>query len=315
MKKGLYDSAFEHDACGIGMLVNLGCDKTHSLVEDALTVLANMKHRGAEGADNKRGDGAGILVQIPHEFILLQGIPLPERGRYATGLVFLPKTAAGDECLGVIREETERSGFTLSHVREVPVNSSVLGERAAQTEPRIVQIFITGVHDTSRFEADLYLLRKHIENRISDKDFYVVSLSSKVMVYKGMLTSTQLRDYYPDLGSPFLTSCLAMVHSRFSTNTFPAWALAQPFRMVAHNGEINTIRGNRSWMTARESVLSSEALGDVRDISPILQPGMSDSASFDNALEFFVRSGMSLSHAMAMMIPESFNEKNPRNRL
>ncbi|MBQ7194881.1 MAG: glutamate synthase large subunit [Bacteroidales bacterium] len=311
MRKGLYDSKFEHDACGIGMLVNLNCDKTHNLVEEALTVLANMKHRGAEGADNKSGDGAGIMVQIPHEFILLQGIPLPERGRYGTGLVFLPKTEAAGEYLNIIGEETARSGFSLSHVREVPVDSSALGDTARETEPRIVQIFVTGVHDSARFETDLYLLRKHIEKRISDKDFYVVSLSSRMMVYKGMLTSTQLKSYYPDLSSPFFTSALAMVHSRFSTNTFPAWALSQPFRMVAHNGEINTIRGNRSWMTARESVLNSEQLGDVREISPILQPGMSDSASFDNALEFFVRSGMSLPHAMAMMIPESFNEKNP----
>ncbi len=319
-RKTLYHPAYEHDACGVGMLVNLHGDKTHQLVDQALTVLENLQHRGAEGADHKSGDGAGILVQIPHEFILLQGIPVPERLKYGTGLVFLPREKAkGEACMDIIREECGKAGFELSHIREVPVNSDILGATSRACEPHTVQIFITGAegqehHDAGRFEAQLYLLRKHIEQRIDEKDFYVVSLSNRILVYKGMLSSTQLREYYPDLGNPFFTSGLAMVHSRFSTNTFPSWALAQPFRMVAHNGEINTIRGNRSWMDARESVLSSEALGDVRDIHPILQPGMSDSASFDNALEFFVRSGLSLPHAMAMMVPESFNEKNPISR-
>ena len=312
MTQGLYDRNNEHDACGVGMLVNLKCDKTHQLVDNALTVLENMKHRGAEAADNKSGDGAGILLQIPHEFILLQGIPVPEKLKYGTGLVFLPKDAEkGNACLDIIREEAEKAHLELFHVREVPVNSSILGEAALETEPRTVQIFVTGAQDISRFATELYLLRKHIENRIQDKDFYIVSLSNRVIVYKGMLTSTQLREYYPDLGSPFFTSGLAMVHSRFSTNTFPTWSLAQPFRMLAHNGEINTIRGNRGWMEARESVLSSEALGEVKDIHPIVQPDMSDSASFDNVLEFFVNSGLSLPHAMAMMVPESFNDKNP----
>ena len=309
---GLYRKEYEHDACGIGMLVNLKCDKSHLLVDNALTVLENMKHRGAEAADNKSGDGAGILVQIPHEFILLQGIPVPERLKYGTGLVFLPKdqeVAAG--YMDIVRQETEKAGLTFFHVREVPVDSNVLGDASRKTEPKIVQIFITGAQDVSKFETQLYLLRKHIERRINDRDFYIVSLSNRIMVYKGMVTSNQLREYYPDLGSPFFTSALAMVHSRFSTNTFPTWSLAQPFRMLAHNGEINTIRSNRSWMEARESVLSSAALGEVKDFSPIIQPEMSDSASFDNALEFFVRSGMSLPHAMAMMVPESFNEKNP----
>lgn len=312
MTQGLYDRNNEHDACGVGMLVNLKCDKTHQLVDNALTVLENMKHRGAEAADNKSGDGAGILLQIPHEFILLQGIPVPEKLKYGTGLVFLPKDAEkGNACLDIIREEAEKAHLELFHVREVPVNSSILGEAALETEPRTVQIFVTGAQDISKFSTELYLLRKHIENRIQDKDFYIVSLSNRVIVYKGMLTSTQLREYYPDLGSPFFTSGLAMVHSRFSTNTFPTWSLAQPFRMLAHNGEINTIRGNRGWMEARESVLSSEALGEVKDIHPIVQPDMSDSASFDNVLEFFVNSGLSLPHAMAMMVPESFNDKNP----
>ncbi|MBP5540008.1 MAG: glutamate synthase large subunit [Bacteroidales bacterium] len=314
-KTGLYNPAYEHDACGVGMLVSLEGDKSHQLVDDALTVLENMQHRGAEGADNKSGDGAGILLQIPHEFILLQGIPVPERLKYGTGMVFLPKDKTkGEAYLAIIREETEKAGLELSHIREVPVHSEILGEASGATEPHTVQIFVTGAQDVSRFETELYLLRKHIEQRISDRDFYIVSLSNRVIIYKGMLTSSQLREYYPDLGSPFFTSALAMVHSRFSTNTFPTWSLAQPFRMIAHNGEINTIRGNRGWMEARESVLSSEALGDVKNVHPIIQPDMSDSASFDNALEFFVRSGLSLPHAMAMMVPESFNEKNPIDR-
>ena len=310
--QGLYDPRNEHDACGIGMMVNLKGNKTHQLVDEALTLLENMKHRGAEAADNKSGDGAGITVQIPHEFILLQGIPVPERLHYGTGLVFLPQDKSKQEqYLDTIREETARMGLELSNVRQVPVNSNILGEAARATEPCTVQIFVTGATQADGLDTLLYKIRKHTEQRISDRDFYIVSLSSRIMVYKGMLTSTQLREYYPDLSSPNFTSGLAMVHSRFSTNTFPTWSLAQPFRMLAHNGEINTIRGNRGWMEARESVLSSEALGSVSDIHPIVQPDMSDSASFDNALEFFVRSGMSLPHAMAMMIPESFNEKNP----
>lgn len=309
---GLYDQAYEHDACGIGMLVNLKGDKSHVLVDNALTVLENMKHRGAEAADNKSGDGAGILLQIPHEFILLQGIPVPERLKYGTGLVFMPKDDdKRKKYLDVIREEIEKSGFKLSFVRDVPVNSEILGEAAKATEPYIVQIFVTGTTAVDKFETDLYLIRKHVECRIADRDFYVVSLSNRLIVYKGMLSSTQLREYFPDLSHPFFTSGLALVHSRFSTNTMPTWPLAQPFRMLAHNGEINTIRGNRGWMEARESVLWSKALGDVKNIHPIVQPDMSDSASFDNVLEFFVRSGMSLPHAMAMMVPESFNEKNP----
>ena len=310
--KGLYDSAYEHDACGVSMLVNLHGDKTHQLVDNALTVLENMAHRGAEAADNKSGDGAGILLQIPHEFILLQGIPMPERLKYGTGLVFLPKDKAKQsEILTIIKEETEKSGFELAFIRQVPVNSDILGEAGKRTEPDIIQIFITGATDVSKFETELYLLRKHIETRVSDGDFYIVSLSNRIIIYKGMLSSGQVREYYSDLSNPFFTSGLALVHSRFSTNTFPTWSLAQPFRMLAHNGEINTIRGNRSWMEARESVLSSQALGNVSDIHPIIQPDMSDSASFDNVLEFFVRSGMSLPHAMSMMVPESFNEKNP----
>ena len=311
-KEGLYDPAHEHDACGVGMIVNLNGSKSHELVDSALRVLENMKHRGAEGADNKTGDGAGIMVQIPHEFILLQGIPVPEKGKYGTGLIFLPKDPKEQEhILSIVIEEIEREGLTLMHLRAVPVNSDILGQSARETEPDIKQVFITGAGHTENLERTLYIIRKKIEQRVHQKDFYIVSLSSRTIIYKGMLSSTQVRTYFSDLTQPYFTSGLAIVHSRFSTNTFPTWSLAQPFRLLAHNGEINTIRGNRGWMEARESVLSTPTLGNVKDIRPIVQPDMSDSASLDNVLEFFVMSGLSLPHAMAMLVPESFNDKNP----
>ena len=314
---GLYEASHEHDACGVGMLVNIQGGKSHELVESALKVLENMRHRGAEGADNKTGDGAGIMLQIPHEFILLQGIPVPEKGKYGTGLLFLPKDGKDQAViLSVIIEEIEKEGLTLMHLRNVPTCPEILGEAALANEPDIKQIFITGFTESETADRKLYIIRKRIENRIrkSDiptrEDFYIVSLSTKNIVYKGMLSSLQLRNYFPDLTNSYFTSGLALVHSRFSTNTFPTWGLAQPFRLLAHNGEINTIRGNRGWMEARESVLSSPALGDIREIRPIVQPGMSDSASLDNVLEFLIMSGLSLPHAMAMLVPESFNEKN-----
>lgn len=310
----MYNAEYEHDACGVGMVVNIHGNKSHELVDNALKVLENMRHRGAEGADNKTGDGAGIMLQIPHEFILLQGIPVPEKGKYGTGLVFLPKDEAlQQDILSIMIEEIEREGLSLMHLRNVPTNPDCLGETALATEPDIKQLFVTGVTDNRvpYFERTLYLIRKRIERRVKNKDFYICSLSSKNIVYKGMLSSLQLRQYFPDLTNNYFTSGLALVHSRFSTNTFPTWSLAQPFRLLCHNGEINTIRGNRGWMQARESVLSSEALGNIKDISPIIQPGMSDSASLDNVFEFFVMSGLSLPHAMALMVPESFNDKNP----
>lgn len=317
-KRGLYDPANEHDACGVGMLVDIHGRKSHSIVDSALTVLENMRHRGAEGADNKTGDGAGILVQIPHEFILLQGIPVPEKGHYGTGLVFLPKDQAAQKAfLQIIQEEMEAKGLTILCLRDVPVCSEILGKDALATEPAIKQLFIVGEEDQQELELKLYGLRKRIEKRIASssfvekKDFYVVSLSTRSLIYKGMLESMQLRKYFPDLTNEYFTSALALVHSRFSTNTFPTWSLAQPFRLLAHNGEINTIRGNRAWMAARESVLSSSKLPDMEALDPIIQPDMSDSASLDNVLEFLLASGLSLPHAMAMLVPESFNEKNP----
>ena len=328
MNKGLYQEAYEHDACGVGMVVNIHGGKSHELVDNALKVLENMEHRGAETRD-KTGDGAGIMVQIPHEFILLQGIPVPEKGRYGTGLVFLPKDEKAQQTiLSVMIEEIEREGLELMHVRTVPTCPEVLGAGAREVEPDIKQIFVTGATEEQAPTLDriLYKVRKRIENRVSDEDFYICSLSSKNIIYKGMLTSGQLRRYFPDLSSPYFTSGLALVHSRFSTNTFPKWKLAQPFRLLAHNGEINTIRGNRGWMKARESVMTidhlpltidhsskAQPMFNVQcsmfkreDVSPIVQEGMSDSASLDNVFEFLTMSGLSLPQAMAILVPESF---------
>ncbi len=337
---GLYQPQYEHDACGVGMVVNIHGGKSHELVDQALRVLENMEHRGAETRDGT-GDGAGIMIQIPHEFILLQGIPVPEKGKYGTGLVFLPKDeTAQQQILSVMIEEIEREGLQLMHLRTVPTCPEVLGEAARRVEPAIKQLFVTKQtlpqplpcsegsgylqDEDTAFKRTLYIIRKRIERRFAamastplphregpGEGPYICSLSTKNIIYKGMLTSGQLRRYFPDLSSPYLTSGLALVHSRFSTNTFPTWSLAQPFRLLAHNGEINTIRGNRGWMKARESVLSSEALGDIRDISPIVEEGMSDSASLDNVFEFLTMSGLSLPQAMAILVPESFNDKNP----
>lgn len=314
---GLYDPCYEHDACGVGLLVNVGGRKSHRLVEQGLQVLEHMVHRGAEGADPLTGDGAGIMVQIPHEFILLQGIPVPEKGRYGTGIVFMPKDEVSqEEIIDIIEREAMADGMVLLAERDVPTNNTMLGEVARNAEPAVKQIFVTDEESDRPMELRLYLLRKRVEKKVAESDikgkdnFYICSLSSKTMVYKGMLTSMQLRYYYPDLMNPRFTTAMALVHSRFSTNTFPAWSLAQPFRMLGHNGEINTIQGNRLWTKAREGVLRPTAFAG-QDMTPILQPGMSDSASLDNILEFFVMAGMSLPHALAMLVPESFNDKNP----
>ena len=317
LQKGLYDPAHEHDACGVGLVANIYGEGSHSIVENGLTVLEHMNHRGAEGADPLSGDGAGITVQIPHEFILAQGIAVPAKGEYGTGLVFLPKAEAEQkQRIREIEAMIAAEGLRLFAWRDVPVNSAILGESSGKSEPAVKQLFVTVAADREiSLELRLYLLRKKVEKRMleqeADESCYFVSLSSKRMVYKGMLTTTQLRNYYPDLTDEHFTSAIALVHSRFSTNTFPSWRLAQPFRLLAHNGEINTIKGNRRWMEARESVLQSEQMGDLRKLSPIVQPRMSDSASLDNVLEYFLMAGMSLPHALAMLVPESFNEKNP----
>lgn len=306
---GLYNASYEHDACGVGLIMNIFGKKSHKIIDDALLVLENMVHRGAEGADKASGDGAGIMIQIPHEFILLQGIAVPEKGAYGTGLVFMPKDKGrADKIIAEISRIAGNEGLSLSAVRDVPTDNSMLGSGALESEPDVKQIFVTETSVSSlSFEARLYVIRRKMEKSIAD--IYTVSLSSKNMIYKGMLTSTQLRHYFPDLQNANLTSGIALVHSRFSTNTLPSWSLAQPFRLLGHNGEINTIRGNRLWSEARESVLQSDLPEDT--VFPVIQSGMSDSASLDNMLEYFIMTGMPLPQALSILIPQSFNKKNP----
>lgn len=309
-KQGLYDPAYERDSCGVGLLLNIQGKKSHKVIDDALRILENMIHRGAEGADPATGDGAGIMIQVPHEFILLQGISVPEKERYGTGLVFVPRDERRQaEITLAITEAVQAEGLSLLTMRDIPTDSSMLGKGALEAEPAIKQLFVTE-EKTSELTLDvrLYRARRRIEKSCTDA--YIVSLNSKTMIYKGMLSSAQLRHYFLDLQNPTLTSSIGLVHSRFSTNTFPSWALAQPFRLLGHNGEINTIRGNRLWSEARESVLHSPKLGDETVINPVIQSSMSDSASLDNVLEFFTMSGMSLPHALAMLVPQSFNDKN-----
>lgn len=317
LSQGLYDSSAEHDACGVGLLANINGLKSHTIVEKALQVLEHMTHRGAEGADPDTGDGAGMMIQLPHEFILLQGIPVPEKGRYGSGMVFMPQDPLAQELLLDLMERCAiESGMDFIQPRRVPTDNAMLGPVARSAEPAIWQVFMADEESAAPIEPRLYILRRLIEKRVAQSNipgkeqFYFVSLSSRTIVYKGMLSSRQLRYYYPDLMNPRLTTAMALVHSRFSTNTFPTWALAQPFRLLGHNGEINTIQGNRRWFNARECVLNPPAFEGV-DLSPIIQEGMSDSASLDNVLEYFVTAGMSLPHALSMLVPESFNDKNP----
>jgi len=316
--KGLYRQEFEHENCGIGFVAHLKGRKSHSIISQGLDILGNMTHRGAEGADRKTGDGAGILIQIPRDFYLIQGYALPPQGQFGTGLIFLPRDGSdAAKCeeilLDIIREEeVDFIGF-----RDVPRNSSVLGEISRAAEPFIKQILLGSETEQDTLERKLYIIRKRAEvavrnSGIKQKNFfYLPSLSTKVLVYKGMLTSLQLGEYFTDLSDERLMSAIALVHSRFSTNTFPSWDLAQPFRVLGHNGEINTIHGNRMWMEARESILKSDKLGDLSRIYPIIEPGKSDSASLDNVLEFLLMSGKSLPYAMSILIPESINAKNP----
>lgn len=317
-RAGLYDPEDVRDSCGVGLAVSIDGARSHRTVETGLRLLENMAHRGAENGDGRSGDGAGILVQVPHRFISSLGVPVPEPGRYGTGLVFLPKDAGlADRLMEMLRAVCRRYAVEVIAVREVPVDHSVPGPMALDGEPRIVQVFVSSYDSPETLERKLFRIRKIVGNSVASSGldgagaFYICSLSTRTMVYKGMLTPSQLRGYYPDLSDPLFESAIAMIHSRFSTNTLPAWKLAQPFRMLCHNGEINTIRANRSWMTARESVMSSEAIPDVDEIFPIVQEGMSDSASLDNVFEFLTMSGKTMPGALSIMIPESWNDRNP----
>jgi len=316
--QGLYRQEFEHENCGIGFVAHLKGKKSHSIISKGLEILCNMTHRGAEGSDSKTGDGAGVLIQVPRDFYLIQGYSLPPEGQFGTGLVFFPQNRSdAEKCKDIMLKVISEEGINLIAFREVPRDSTVIGHISRAAEPDIQQILLGTDLGQEDMERKLYIIRKRIENIIRDSDmvqknmFYIPSLSTKVLIYKGMLTSPQLGEYFLDLKDERMQSAIALVHSRFSTNTFPSWDLAQPFRMLGHNGEINTIKGNRFWMEARESILKSDKLGDLSRLFPVIQPGMSDSASLDNVLEFLIMSGKSLPYAISILIPESINAKNP----
>ena len=317
-KQGLYYPEFEKDNCGLGFIANMDGDKSHDIVEKGLSILLNLSHRGATGCDSKTGDGAGILTQIPHEFFKEElKDNLLEEGDYGVGMVFLPRET--DEylmCEGIFEKVIEEENLNLIGWRDVPVDRNSIGDIAKGAEPLIKQIFIErGNLSTQEFERKLYIIRKVVENRIRSSNmhnkgyFYVSSLSSQTIIYKGLLLANQIGNFYEDLKSIKFKSAFALIHQRYSTNTFPTWDLAQPFRYIAHNGEINTIRGNRNWMNAREGVLKSSLLGsDIQKLYPIISPNSSDSANFDNVFELLVRGGKSLIHAMMMLIPQAWDK-------
>ena len=318
--EGLYDPALEKDSCGVGFIANIKGKKSHQIVSDAISILCNLEHRGAVGADPRAGDGAGILVQIPHPFFARkakeEGFALPAPGQYAVGAMFMPRDESWREVIkSIIVEKIKSEGLLHLGWRDVPTDNSSLGETVKPTEPHCMQVFIGcgDCADEDDFERRLYILRKSISNAIYQRreralaGYYPVSISCRTVVYKGMFLADQLGKYYPDLHEPDFETALALVHQRFSTNTFPAWSLAHPYRMVAHNGEINTLRGNVNWMAARQASVSSEKFGDdIEKLWPISYEGQSDTACFDNALEFLVQGGYSLSHAMMMLVPEAW---------
>ena len=319
--QGLYDPKNEHDACGVGFVADLKGRPSHTIVKHGIQILENLTHRGATGADPLAGDGAGILVQMPHAFLKEVTAPLriklPEPGHYAVGHMFMPSNHAQRiYCESVVARVVEAEGLKLLGWRDVPTDNSCLSASVIATEPTHRQVFIgrgSDVEDETDFERRLYVLRKVISNTINgetgghDIGFYTVSLSCRTLVYKGMFLAYQLGRYYPDLHHPSFASALALVHQRFSTNTFPSWKLAHPYRMVAHNGEINTLRGNLNWMAARQASVSSPLFGpDIKKLWPISYEGQSDTACFDNALEFLVQGGYSLAHAAMMLIPEAW---------
>ena len=317
-REGLYNRDFEHGSCGIGFVAHLKGKKSHSIINMGIDILENMTHRGAEGADSKTGDGAGVMIQVPRDFFLIQGYSLPPDGQFGTGLIFLPRNLdEAEKCTEILLRIIKEEAVNFIGFRDVPRNNSTIGVIARSTEPDIRQILLSADIRQNELERRLYIIRKRAEKEIRESElkqkslFYIPSLSTKVLVYKGMLTSMQLSEYFCDLTDKRLQSAIALVHSRFSTNTFPSWDLAQPFRVLGHNGEINTIKGNRFWMEARESILKSEKLGDLERLFPVIEPEKSDSASLDNVLEFLLMSGKSLPYAMSILIPESINMKNP----
>jgi glutamate synthase (ferredoxin) len=322
VKQGLYDPCFEHDSCGVGFVVDVKGRKSHGIVEQGIKVLLNLEHRGACGCEKNTGDGAGILLQMPHRLLAEEcdriGVTLSGPGRYGAGIVFLPRDQKDrSRCEEIWARVAAEEGMRLLGWRELPVDNSSLGPTARAAEPAMKQVFVARpeeFEDDEAFERKLYVLRRRVENAVSASDvadkgaFYVVSFSHRTMVYKGMLIAPQLPAYFPDIVDGRVESCLAMVHSRFSTNTFPSWARAHPYRYVCHNGEINTLRGNVNWMHARESLFASPLFGDdLEKIRPVVDETGSDSAMFDNVLEMLALTGRSLPHAMMMMIPEPWS--------
>ena len=320
--QGLYDPRNDKDSCGVGFIADIKGRKSHQIVEDALQILCNLEHRGAVGADPRAGDGAGILTQIPHAFFARKakalGITLPASGEYGIGVLFMPRDAERRDQVRKIFEQvaTQEGLAVLGWRSDIPVDNSTLGETVKPTEPFHMQVFIgkgKSKLTEDEFERKLYIMRKaisatiyrQVERRLSG--YYPVSISCRTIIYKGMFLADQLGTYYPDLHEPDFESALALVHQRFSTNTFPTWSLSHPYRMIAHNGEINTLRGNNNWMAARQASVSSELYGnDITKLWPISYEGQSDTACFDNALEFLVQGGYSLAHAMMMMVPEAW---------
>ncbi|MGH6873790.1 MAG: glutamate synthase subunit alpha, partial [Aestuariivirgaceae bacterium] len=298
--RGLYDAARDHDACGIGLYANINNLPSHTIIESGLTILKNLEHRGAVGADPKAGDGAGIMTQLPHEFFLAEAerlkFRLPTSGQYGVGYLFMPREAnLRQEIERIWRETAIEEGLRVIGWRDVPVDDSVLGVTVKKTEPWHRQMFITAgptIRDEIHFERKLFICRKVVSNRVIEvlgraaRGYYPVSVSTRTIVYKGLVLGKDLGAYYCDLGNEKFASSLALVHQRFSTNTFPAWPLAHPYRYICHNGEINTLRGNYNWMAARQANMKSEVLGkDLDKLWPISYEGQSDSACFDNALE------------------------------
>ena len=319
--KGLYRPAFEHDACGVGMVCNINNHKSHALVQDALQILLNLTHRGACGCDETTGDGAGILIQKPHRFLkqaaLEAGLHLPDQTDYAAGLVFLPSDKNLREASrAALSAAAEEKGLIFLGWRRVPVNPDAAGDLARRVMPVIQMAFVgrgDAGGDTLTFERRLYLTRKAAEKRIRkmfdsrESLFHIASLSSRTLIYKGMLLADQMTSFYPDLCDPEMASALALVHQRYSTNTLPSWDLAQPFRYLCHNGEINTVRGNINWMRAREPLFHADVFGDdIADLLPVSTPGGSDSANLDNALELLLHTGRPLAQCMMMLIPEAW---------
>ncbi|HWN90153.1 MAG TPA: glutamate synthase subunit alpha, partial [Verrucomicrobiae bacterium] len=320
--QGLYSPDHEHDACGVGFVVDMKGRRSHAIVAQALEVLKNLLHRGACGCEVNTGDGAGILIQIPHAFLAREcatlGITLPLPKRYGAGLVFLPRDAGqAARCRELLATIVAEEGQTLLGWRRVPTDDSPVGPSARAVEPTIEHVFIgrgAAVPDAQAFERKLYVIRKRVEHAVRASDmaergyFYLPSLSANTLIYKGMLSADQIETMFPDITDPLVESALALVHQRFSTNTFPSWPLAHPYRYIAHNGEINTLRGNINWMKAREALCRSALLGeDLKKILPIVIEGGSDSAIFDNVLELLVMAGRPLPLAVLMMIPEAWS--------